>query len=373
MGFKRAIAAGAIGLLVSPLSLGGVRGMPDLNRFVRDADAIVVAHIEAQTRLTSRSQTCAPFRILVLRVLKGSGFEPGTTRQTCVEGPFSVLDESPASLVFLQVHGRVISPMVFGNPPLSLQDFALPAVRSLRSPFTYSPSASLTDRVASELAASVAAHPDDSVRWPWKFGWLETLPSPVILALYSRFAQAPSTPQKLLGLAGLIRRGDAKAVIRLEQAGSSFANDPNKWILEQSLQIYYRNTAKPGVDALGRMATEGRVPGWLSIAAADALNAIHTRDCLPYYALELDSRDPERQRSGILGFGRFVNFGETPSPPMIPITDQILNTENAPYRTAETVRNFVAARTEMKSNTAKYVALWKEWWSVHRNTLTRAR
>jgi len=225
--------------------------------------------------------------------------------------------------------------------------------------------ATVSDKVASEI--SVAVESGDSLTlFPGLQGfWLDELRSPVVQILYHRMAASSSTQQKFFGLSGLIRAGDAAALVSAIDAAPRFSSSRLEYgILLSSIRNEFRASDARSVAILGGAATDSGLPLDLRESAAFALRGIHTKDALPYLATLLDDPDTKLQAEGVGGLGSFANSLPMQTTACMPSLSCLQMPEHAVYKTQDTIAHFA-----MGERTIAQLSFWKSWWSQNRIAL----
>jgi hypothetical protein len=110
------------------------------------------------------------------------------------------------------------------------------------------------------------------------------------------------------------------------------------------------------------IASDPDVPVDLSVSAAEALVAIHTREALPFLARLLESTDSSERMKGAFGLWSFAN-GCPPWPDDIVRSMDYYRFQNpSVYRTKETIAAFGPPGPADAANT---VSFWVAWWKDH--------
>jgi len=195
------------------------------------------------------------------------------------------------------------------------------------------------------------------------------------IAIYRGFASSASPALRALGLGGLISHGDTNALLEAERDAATFAGKPTQSSLASVSSVV--STDPRVIDALVRLATNRNPKFYLRNSARNALENIHSRETLPYFALLLDSPDPfERQRAvssfsafavGLPVFARDSNVSE--------LIDKLFNV-NWRHKTGAEGRDPLAGLTSAQliernhfsfgtfqdsTAEARLVGFWKDW------------
>ncbi len=378
----RLIATGAVICLFIGTSLlrGGLVGSRSLLELDQQADLIVVGTATANISVGSQNAT---FPLKVIRVIKGDSTTSGksvTVAWISADGLLtsgivtagSNISFSGTGLWFLQQssNGWLLLPVMTGGVTLNECYFPVSG-DPIAAAYAYSPSASLADKVTSELAAELEANHPSSLPLDSLSYSLDALGSPVAGTLYQRLSASTSVLQRLIGLSGLIRQGSASALMMSAALASQFGSFPKEsGVLLNSIQYEFRASDARSVSTLGNLAVDSTNPSiTFREASAHALSAIHTSATLPYLAALLDDLDEKLRFEAIGGLGAFANglavqtTGNTPS-----LASLQLNA-SAPYRTADTIANFALGEQAISRNETAYLAFWKNWWATNRGGL----
>jgi hypothetical protein len=346
----------------------------------QQADLIVVGSATATISVGSPK---AVFPLEVSRVIKGDSTLTGTfitvawtssagLLTTGIVSPGSNISFSGTGLWFLQqsANGWLLLPVMTGGMRLDDCYFPVPA-GPIAPAYAYSPTASLSDRITSELAATLEANHPNSLPLDFLTYLLDALGSPVAGTLYQRQSASASVSQKLMGLSGLIRQGSASALAAAAALATQFASFPRETgVLLNSIQSEFRATDTNSLAILGNIAVDSTNPAInLREASAHALSAIHTNATLPYLAALLDDPDEKLRFEAIGGLGAFANGLSVQTPANTPSLASLQLNPGAPYRTADTIANFARGEQAISRNETAYLAFWKNWWATNRSGL----
>ncbi len=344
------------------------------------ADLIVVGSATATISMGSQR---AMFPLQVSRVLKGDSTLTGTfitVQWTSADGLLSsmiapsgsTIPFSGTGLWFLQhlSSGWLLLPVMSGGIRLDDCYFPVPA-GPIPAAYSYSPTASLSDKITSELAAALEANHPNSLPLDFLNYSLDALGSPVAATLYQRLSASASVSQRLMGLSGLIREGSASALSAAAALASQFASFPKETgVLLNSIREEFRATDANSVATLGNITADSTNPAIsLREATAHALSAIHTNATLPYLAALLDDPDEKLRFEAIGGLGAFANGLSVQTPANTPSLASLQLNPGAPYRTADTIANFARGERAISRNEAAYLAFWRNWWATNRRGL----
>jgi hypothetical protein len=365
---------GVVGLLVaiSPAygSLGGPRSLLDLER---SADLIVVATATSTFQAGPQEE----FSLQVVRVVKGDPSLAGSVLAASIaNGTYSALPAITAAgngLWFLlrSSNGWLLLPVQQGNVPLSMSFFPEP-VGPVLSAYAYGTTASLSDRIASEICFAIegtsGSLPEQLIEL--QYGSLDELNSPVVVRYYQRMSTSASVQQQIVGLSGLVRGGSGAALATSAQAASTFGTYPlENGILLQSIRDDFRAADATSIAALGQAAVDSASPTAFREAVAHALAAIHTLQTLPYLSTLLDDTDANLRVEAVGGLGAFANGLPAQTAVGVSNLAYLQLPPNAPFGTADTLANFAMGSNAIQRNEAAYLSFWRQWWSEQRTAL----
>ena len=251
---------------------------------------------------------------------------------------------------------------------MRLSNIYIPAqLGPIVSSYAYSATASVDDKLASELCSALEGVTGVSLpMYALLSGGIDELNSSVPRLFYQRLASSGSTEQQVFGLSGLIRSGDTSALTAAAQIASAVTGSQAQGVLLFSVREYLRPTDPTSVNAVGQVATDRALPTALREAAAHVLAAVHTAAALPLLATLLDDPDLNVQVEAVGGMGSFAN-GLPVRTRQSGVTLAYLQLPaNAPYKTQDTVANFALGQA---ANETSYISFWKNWWSANRASL----
>ncbi len=366
--------------LTTSLLQGGLVAPMSLLDLENAADAIVVGSVTNTTQLGS----IINFNIQVARVVKGDTSLAGLPLPVSWTLPGGLLGANGTSasstppaetgLWFLErssSRGWLLLPVMQGGIPLN-NTFFPNASGAIPSAYAYSSTASLSDKVASELSAAIENAQNDS-NLPLHnlhYGILDALNSPVISLLYQHLSASDSVQQQILGLSGLIRAGNSLALKTASASTAQYEAYPIQYgVLLWSIQELFRASDVGSISILGTTADAPTQNLALREAAAHALAAIHTAKALPYLVVLLDDPNQPLRAEAIGGLGAFANGMATQTSAAGPSLAHMQLGGNAPYRTKETIANFAQGKQTVAQNEAAYLSFWKAWWLEQRTSL----
>lgn len=314
----------------------------------------------------------------VNRVIKGEGAVAGdsigvywATGNQGTTGNGTTGDLGGTGIWFLQRTSGAwrLLPAVQGTMQLSKAYFPTP-VGPIVNAYAYSPTASIQDKLASEIcAASEGDSPYSLQLYALFSGGIDELKSSIPQIFYRRMVSAPSPEQRIVGLSGLIRSGDASSVATAAQIVSTVAGRPAEGILLLSMREYFRATAPDSVAAVGRAATDSSVPIAFREVAAHALAAIHTAAALPFLAALLDDPNLSLRVEAVGGMGAFANGLPVQTRDGVASLAYLQLPASAPYKTQDTLSHLAFGRQAIAANETSLISFWKDWWSKNRATL----
>jgi hypothetical protein len=353
------------GALVAPQSIVAVE---------KAADLIVNGTASGFVRNGSRFD----FSLQVNRVIKGDGTLAGSSIGAYwlsvnqpATGSVGGKDIGSPGIWFLRRTSGPwqVVPLVQGS--MQLSNIYIPSPPGpVLSAYAYSASASLDDKLASEMCSAIEGVGGDSLQmYALLIGGVDELNSSVPHLFYRRLVNSSSTEKQVFGLSGLIRSGDSSALTAAAQIASTVTGRHAEGALLLSVREYLRPTDPTSVIAVGQVATNSTVPAALREVAAHVLEAVHTAAALPFLATLLDDPDLNLRVEAVGGMGAFAN-GLAVRTRQTQVTLVYLQLPaNAPYKTQDTVAHFALGRQTIAANEASYISFWKAWWSANRASL----
>lgn len=336
------------------LAAGGLRAA-SLAELISRSDAIVVG---AQTSLSKSGMKGASFNLPVERVFKGT-MSVGSWIAVTWDGQRGAGDwtGSPAQhgIWFLRQGtggAWICMPAASNGNVTFFPELSLPiSTGPLPAELSYDPaSTSLTDQLVLEIAATQPRNP--ALILNLTFG----INSASAVQALRYLVANRSGDLALVGMTGLIQRGDVPTLLQVEKSGTTLdaGSSAGSAVIDAVLWTF-KNPDPAGVKSLGRMATAVEIPAKLQFAAANALRVIHTSDALPYLGRLLSSSSAQMRLCGALGIASFVNGAGIPTD-----VSHLNNPQPTPYYTADTARHSFAAGED-----APFIAYWQAWWQQH--------
>jgi hypothetical protein len=310
------------------------------------------------------------------RVIKGDDTLNGST--ITVGWPSNSMKSGVAGvgtgIWFLQhsSSGWGLLPVVHGNVPLGMTCYPTSPTGALLAAYTYTATASVTDKLVSELSSAIESSTDagNFALASLHYGMLEQLQSPVATVLYRRLSNSGSPQQQALGLAGLIRQGSSAALTAAATASTILAGYPREdGILLLSIRDDFRASDDGSVKALGQITADTTASPAFREAAAHALAAIHTRESLPFLAALLSDEDATLRVEAIGGFSSFANNLPVQTASGTPGLANLQLPAAGPYRTPETLANFAMGSQAIEKDESRYLTFWQTWWSQQKTQL----
>jgi hypothetical protein len=312
----------------------------------------------------------------VSRVVKGDAGLSGTAIRVVLDSTQNmgnleaVLPATGNGLWFLQNSSGNWSliPVTAGAILFGETFIRLPA-GSVPAPYAYAQTASLSDKVASEISAGIESGTANTGIYGnvLQSGLLDELNSTVTQRLYQRTAASSSPQLQELGLSGLIRGGNTAALVSALKSASRFADNG---VLVASIRNEFRASDANAIAVLGEAATNAtNLALLLRVAAAHALAAIHSVGTLPYLATLLDSPNYDLRVEAIGGFSAFSNSLPIQTSAGVPSLSYLQLPASAPYKTQDTLANFAMGPQAVGQRETSLLSFWKSWWSQHRTSL----
>jgi hypothetical protein len=357
-------------LLASGILYGGISAPASIAQLEQTADLIAVG---TASRATVSGAT-VDFTLQVARVVKGDASLVGSAVPVLwrTGGQFpggSSAGLNGSGIWFLHQTTGVwnLIPVTEGATDFARVYFP-GSSGPIASPYAYAPTASLGDKLASEMASAI----EGSTTFVQQFnsamagGLLDELNSPVLALLYARLGTSTSPHEALLGMAGLIRQQNGSMLAAAAQASSSLANDPDLGVLLLSIRVFFRATDPASVAALGVAATNTSNPNvGFREAAAHALSAIHTATAMPFLAALLDDPDTNLRVEAVGGMGAFANGLAVQTLAGVPGLTYLQLPDTAPYKTPDTVAHLAFGPQTITARETYYVSFWKTWWAQY--------
>jgi hypothetical protein len=362
------------------LAHGGLISLQSPLDLEQKADLIVVGSASSDIKVGSK---VVNFDLRVNRVIAGdpeiagkvipvTWTTPGGFFRGIIAPVGQHIVEKGTGLWFLERSptGWALLPAITGNS-VSLKDAFFPTPDGpIASAFAYGATASLSDKVASELAAAIEATNTFSVQMASSSDSLDGLKSPVLQVLYQRMSTSASARQRILGLSGLIRGGNAVALSTAAASAPESKGTVEYGTLLSSVRDEFRATDASSITVLGRIALDSAIPDReFREAAAHALASMHTLETLPYLARLLDDPDAQLRVEGVGGLGCFANGTSVQTTANTPSLASLQLSGDGTYSTAETIANFAQGAQAIERDEGRYLAFWKAWWGTNRASL----
>ncbi len=330
------------------------------------ADGIVVGSIE--TRMETDDNVS--FDVSVTRVIKGEGLPSPLHIKHAWKRRVVELTTDPSEIGghfegiwFLKRTGDSWDVLVINGPDGLMPSLYLPANGELPPPpYQYSSTAPATDKIVSEVAASVRAH---EIHPETLLYSLEGLNTPLVSAVLNDFLQSPNVSVRAIALSGLLARNDHGSISKLTQMWPSIRQDTGKSLVISAIRDSFRDTTPASVLQLAGLANESSSSPDLRAAAIWALTAIHTRESLPFLASLLSSSDASERVNAVIGLLSFANDCPMQTPANVASMDYIQFKNPSSYRTAQTIAAYAFGPMDSERE-SELVAFWTEWWNQNK-------
>ena len=376
---------------------------PDVGQAILSCDIIVVARVVSGEARSGSTGASSELLLRIVRTLKGE-LSPGSQiaiktsgYRAFIPGPGSAMPRSWPVEPFLALwflkgeQGRYsVVPVIQGSGEPDRASLVLPE-ESHGASASSDAIAAVREEILAQLRAMAIAGPDKikptyhvqtiNGRVDRSYGVgiyaakalelsevLDRLGDrPTLLAVYRDAASDMSPYLRSIGITGLIVANDP--------AGPKQAAEEFRLLFREAYVggiaaklVGYRNPADPGaIAAIGRLATEYRdldMP-LLEWSAAEALNAIHTKDAMPWMIALLDSADERIGGLALNGICLFVRNSPIVTPESIPTQSWRQSREPTPFRTKETDAHCWSNPLPANAASNEYKKFWKLWWHDH--------
>ncbi len=187
------------------------------------------------------------------------------------------------------------------------------------------------------------------------YRWLDRLPPDALLPLQRRFAASSQPSLKAVGLIGLMRRGDASAVLQFEREFAALAVTPAALELADHLppELMQRDTA--ALQAVGRMiVSETRLQSLESLGSS-LLGFSRQLEALPFLAAMLGHPDRDIRSNSVMALCMLLK-SDPGAPRGLKLWDPATMNDQCPNRSPLTDAEQVAAQ----------VRFWQNWWAQAR-------
>ncbi len=272
--------------------------------------------------------------------------------------PTAIGNPSGVWFVKSSTAGWTIQPTAMGDVNFSNIYLPVPS-EPLGAVYQISPTASVIDKVANEIAAAIdVTNGQSPLMLPLQLGWLDITNSPVLQQALVRFGSSGVAPLQTLGLQGLIRSGDAPSLAKVASTPILQA-DPSV----VSAVCDYRNADVGGIGALGALTSTG-LPVAMRTCAAHALRNIHTKETLLFLAALLDGDTNDLRYEGVAGLASFANNFPIQTPANTANMGYLTSQGKTQYSTDDVRKNF-PGKALFQQQESTYIAFWKTWWAAH--------
>lgn len=355
--------------LISFSALAGCLSAASLTDLASKADLIVVGSVNTRSETAQR----VAFDIAVERVLSGDK----SLRVIPVSHAWTRRGVllSTTDIIAVPLHGLwFLTKSASGDwdlLPVGGQDGVLPnlfvaAVPTLPTAYQSSAGATLTDRLAREVAAGVdlaGGRPETLINL------LHTVSGPVVQNILVNLIASSNVPVQTAGLAGMLERGSPDAVVQLERLWPGIEKDASRSQVLAAVRDSFRSSSSAQVEQLARMATANATASpEMRAAAIHALAAIHARETLPFLASLLVSSDAGERMKGVFGLSAFANGCPVQTPANVASMEYLQFKNASPYRNGDTIAAFAFRRGSAEEE-ARLLSFWSNWWNANRAAL----
>lgn len=371
-----ASASLAAALSLAPASLAQTRWTFDDT--LQRATDVVVADILNSSATADGADVHEHAVVRVERVLLGdlpAGSE--LTLDWTFPADFSVHPEGTAAiaakgaLIFLDQRARDgrdarYQPLQCGEGPSAVDRYLMSARKAAPTDgLAYTEETPLESKVAREEAAILEAfsakHPSDPAqdrnaqsRFAAGFtgiaGRLRLFHSEAVAGVYRYFADSPDIYLRTFGLEGLVRNGDASALVAIEEDVSRLAPAFHMLPLTEIAMSVNPGAQLPAAHALARLALNEANFGNLDGMLAGILGRTGTLEVLPYLMAMLHSPSPFVSDASVLGICGLLRSGE------------LWTDETAAHCPTQSPLN---DRDQSQANHR----FWLDWWGMHRDEI----
>ncbi|MEN6532806.1 MAG: HEAT repeat domain-containing protein [Bryobacteraceae bacterium] len=356
-----------VATVVVLLVCGTVAGLLAYNTpesMVAQSDTVVVGTIVSGTY----SGAGAFFNLRVDRPLKGAVHAGQMLdvswehRETRLRGEISIANERGVFFLTDQGERWTVVPLHGGHAPFERRYFSLSksSVTAAASE-EWSFGNTVIEKIASELSASIdqceQSRRLDEVFISESLMKLEN--RDLQRRIKARLSASGCTNSRIVAYLLAVSSGEPGAWTQL--AGHIHDIKNTQFIgIVLSLAHSCRGASPDDVHALGRLATSD-IQG-LNSSATRALEAIHTREAVPFLAELLSSPDAQIRLKAIRGLSLFVDS----LPVMTADAAQSMAYLQPPgkglYRTTETDKFSASRQLPNAEKAPSYVEFWKKWW-----------
>lgn len=360
-GSKAKIMLPALVMVTS--ALAGPSGYVSFATLIQQADSIVIGDITAQSDTGSE----VVLDVLVIRVLKGN-VGPGATvvakwQPSAVTSRVAFPNLGPSrGMLFLRSVGNALTVLPILTSPVRPTDLyvSMPS-GELPAAYAYTSNAAVEDKITAELSARVEAMKGSSLSdGAFYLEAVDSMTAASALTVYQRLAGEGLRDVQVIGIAGLIRKGD---ITSLGQPGTSvtLAASPQWPLVINNICSHYRNTSVGGVAILSTLSGTGQGMPAVQQCATHALSAIHTKEALGTLYQLLDSKDGLVRYDAVLGMASFANNLPVQTIDNTAGLGFLKAAADGPFTTSETKAS-MPSLPAFRSNEQKYLQFWRQWW-----------
>ncbi len=329
------------------------------------ADAIIIGTVTTRTE----SQGSVSFDIVPERILKGPAAFNGRVLHSWsgkLRGRAQTIDITLRGIWFLVRSSAPEWELLTARPQWHgmIPSLYFP-VGILSADYRYQAGSPLLDVLTFEVAAGLESAGESSGS---QAGILIALGDSKALStqtVLNHLVNSPTPGSQLVGLAGVLSRGQRGSIAELSRRWPVIGNDANRQLVINAVRDSFRDTSPDNVQQLATLAGATSTPTDLKDAAVHALASIHTKEALPLLAGLLSSTDPEERMKGVSGLAAFANGCPQQTPGNVASMEYLQFRNLSPFRTVETMANFAFRRGPEEQET-RLVSYWLNWWNLNK-------
>jgi hypothetical protein len=236
------------------------------------------------------------------------------------------------------------------------------------SPLRYSPDATLTDKIAIELACAAASNSTHDAPGAMVYATFGLGSSVAARSAFLYLAQMSDPSRKANGVAALIGANDPSGVLELERHLHEFS-ETDLQLIAGLIYGSWRNPDLAATDSLGRIVTGPGVNPVLFRAVTTALCAIHTSATLPYLVQLLDSGERDAQIDGALGLSSFANGLPIHTSQNTANLNYLMPSAQSTFHTQATEDHLGLGRDAGDAQLKDFISFWKQWWQANQHVV----
>jgi hypothetical protein len=362
---RRSGFTAAIALIAAGSGLGAPAANVSLAVLLNQADAVIVATVEAAVA----SGPDVALSLIVSRVVKGSLGSGSSVPVTWVPVTSSVKvgageAAEQTGIWFLKQQGPtwVVLPITVGAVPVNAIYVHVPS-GALPVAYAYDAGLPSESRLAYEIAAAAQdplaatelAHVAAS-------GAVDGLGSDVLPPIWAQLSSSTTPITRAIGLAGQIRLGSAAALVVLSNMDPSAFTSVAQDLLSAGI-CGYRSSDSAAVGGLGAL-TKSSYADNVRFCAVHALREIHSKEALAYLAPLLDSASLRSQYEAVAGIASFANGLPIQTAANTATLSDLAVPPDAPLATTDTQKYF-PSQSAFARQPQMYISFWKSWLLTH--------